>query len=174
MKRIFIAITLEEDIRDLLMDTHLPSFDLKWVDEDHLHITLLFLGEIDKITQIEVHQELEKIKMKRFKISIDGVGHFSDRVFYAKIKAAEELNRLQLKIRNALRPLNLTLDERKFKAHISLARMKNLENETLISLLKKNAHLKSREFDIDQFIMFSSELSPKGPTYHEEMSYKLI
>jgi len=174
MKRLFIGIPLSNEIQELLSDLYVPSFEIKWIPEDNMHISLLFLGDVDRPTQIEIHQELEKIKMKSFTMSVDGVGHFSDRIFYAKVKPLEEINRLQLKIRNALRNLDITFDTRKFKAHISLARLKNLEENKLIALLKKNAQLKSTDFEVNQFFMYSSELSPKGPTYHQEMSYKLI
>ena len=48
MHRLFIAIRLPHFVSDLLLDTMegLPS--LRWQDEDQLHLTLRFIGEVDQ------------------------------------------------------------------------------------------------------------------------------
>ena len=47
MMRLFVALTLPEEIREALaaLENGLPG--VRWVPEENLHLTLRFIGEVD-------------------------------------------------------------------------------------------------------------------------------
>ena len=48
MHRLFVAIRPPEPIRDLLIDAMDDSPDFRWQDDEQLHLTLRFVGEVDR------------------------------------------------------------------------------------------------------------------------------
>jgi 2'-5' RNA ligase len=45
---LFTAIRPPADIRDLLIDAMDAGADFRWQDEEQLHLTLRFIGEIER------------------------------------------------------------------------------------------------------------------------------
>jgi 2'-5' RNA ligase len=46
MPRLFVAINLPERIKEDLIDTYVSMPGARWMDEDHLHCTLRFIGDV--------------------------------------------------------------------------------------------------------------------------------
>lgn len=49
MHRLFVAIRPPERVRDLLIDAMDDTPDFRWQDEEQLHLTLRFVGEVELI-----------------------------------------------------------------------------------------------------------------------------
>jgi 2'-5' RNA ligase len=133
---------------------------------------LQFIGNVDGSTFKNIAAELKQIKHKKFDLQINSVGHFDDRILFAAISENESLNSLQKQIVYRLKSLNLEIEVRKFKAHISLAKCKNVNYEEVAKFLLRHSLFKA-DFSVNEFILFSSELSPKGSTYWHESIYLL-
>lgn len=174
MKRIFLAIPIPDHIKDQLFDIYNSDMDINWVKLDNLHVTLAFIGNIDYPTQLELHEELSLIQFSPFSIQFKKLSHFSDRILYSEVDPRLPIKNLHQKITNIIMSLKIPIAHRKFTPHVSLARLKNTPENKIIELIKKNALFTSDLFEINSFSMFSSILSPKGPTYFEEMQYQLI
>ena len=50
MHRLFVAIRPPERVRDLLIDAMDDSPDFRWQDDQQLHLTLRFVGEVERRT----------------------------------------------------------------------------------------------------------------------------
>src|SRR5687767_7627551 len=80
--RTFIAVELEKGIRSrclTLQETLARSAeDVKWVEAENLHVTLLFLGEVDERDLPAVCQVVGAAcaEISPFTMSIEGVGCF--------------------------------------------------------------------------------------------------
>ena len=75
-RRLFVALRLPESVCDALLDTMEGVAGARWQDADNLHITLRFVGEIDRHQADDVISALECVPMRPFPLAIDGVGHF--------------------------------------------------------------------------------------------------
>jgi 2'-5' RNA ligase len=79
MHRLFVAIRPPEPIRDLLIDAMDESADFRWQDEAQLHLTLRFVGEVERPVAEDLALALGTIRAAPFEIAIAGVGRFEQR-----------------------------------------------------------------------------------------------
>lgn len=176
--RTFIALDLGKPIRDRLISLQeklaSDGAKVKWVEPENLHITLLFLGEVDQRSVIDICRAVADAakQVPAFSVSIQGAGAFPNsrhpRVLWVGAgQGAEEVCRLH----DALEPSLLELgcyrrEERKYTPHVTLGRIKpdrsgpGLENE-----LRKYQTWSAGETTIHQVHVMSSELTRDGPVY---------
>ena len=145
-------------------------FTGKFTEEENLHLTLKFLGEItiDKIE--EVKERLKRIKSESFNASLNEIGVFSKRfpkIIWVKLNGAEELQKV---VDDNLK--DLFEKENRFMSHVTIARIKYIKEKwELIEYLKA---LKCKEkFVVDRFYLKKSELLPEGPFYKIIKEFKL-
>ena len=79
MHRLFVAIRPPEPIRDLLIDAMDDSADFRWQDDDQLHLTLRFVGEVDRPLAEDLALALTRITTDPFTLRIAGTGRFEQR-----------------------------------------------------------------------------------------------
>ena len=79
MHRLFVAIRPPEPVRDLLIDAMDAGADFRWQDEEQLHITLRFIGEVDRPLASDIADALAQIRASRFTLRINGTGRFERR-----------------------------------------------------------------------------------------------
>src|SRR5205085_3225375 len=79
MHRLFVAIRPPEAIRDLLIDAMDDSPDFRWQDEEQLHLTLRFVGEVERPLANDLADALSAIRAAPFSVRIKGVGRFEQR-----------------------------------------------------------------------------------------------
>src|SRR5437868_8983890 len=79
MHRLFVAIRPPEDIRDLLIDAMDDSADFRWQDDEQLHLTLRFIGEVERPVADDLAADLARIRAQPFTLRIAGTGRFEQR-----------------------------------------------------------------------------------------------
>ena len=62
MHRLFVAIRPPEEIRDLLIDAMADSPELRWVSDDNLHLTLRFVGEVERPLADDIALALSRLR----------------------------------------------------------------------------------------------------------------
>src|SRR3954462_3548068 len=77
--RLFVAIRPPEPIRDLLIDAMDDSADFRWQDDEQLHLTLRFVGEVERPVAEDLAAALGRVRAPRFSIRIKRVGSFDQR-----------------------------------------------------------------------------------------------
>lgn len=140
------------------------------MEEENLHLTLKFLGEVreERIRDIsEILKEISK-GFKKFEVTLQGIGAFpnqsSPRVIWTGVeKGRKEMIELQKEIEERLVPLGFKKEERGFHPHLTIARVKGRGDFKELF----ETDYKSRTFLIDKIILFKSTLTPKGPIYEE-------
>ncbi|MEM0143448.1 MAG: RNA 2',3'-cyclic phosphodiesterase [Candidatus Parvarchaeum sp.] len=152
MNRYFIAIELPEKVRKGLISFFYPSLaqniEGKFVAEEKLHITLLFLGNIE-ITP----EELDFIEgFKIFKgLKIRGIGAFpsleNPRTVYAKVYGD-----LQPEFEKLCSFFKIKASER-FTPHVTICRVKKLIN----SIKENDFESTGFEFTADSLHLFNSD-----------------
>ena len=176
MHRLFVAIRSPEPIRDLLVDAMDDSADFRWQDEDQLHITLRFVGEVERPVADDLADALTRVRAAPLELRIAGVGRFEQRnsgALWAGIEPKPPLAALAAKVERACQSVGLVPERRAFHPHVTLARWKGCRTRELHAFLERTRGLSSEPFAADHFILFESRLSRHGAHYEEVACYPL-
>ena len=176
MHRLFVAIRPPEHIRDLLIDAMDDSPDFRWQEDGQLHLTLRFIGEVDRPLAEDLAAALGRIRAPRFDIRISGVGRFEQRnsgALWAGIEPKPPVAALAAKVERICLTVGLEPERRAFFPHITIARWKGRRTREVQDFLERRRGLVSDPFSVDRFILFESRLSRHGAHYEEVMQYTL-
>ena len=176
MIRLFVALEIPEAIRTrlTLLEGGVPG--ARWASEDQMHLTLRFIGEVDGNVANDIDDALAGIRAPGFTLELAGVGEFggkNPRALWAGVRSNDALLHLQKKIETALQRIGLPPEERKFSAHVTLARMRSAPREKVMQFLTHHALFASGPFPVNRFVLFSSQLGSGGSVYHAERVYPL-
>ena len=176
MHRLFVAIRPPEDIRDLLLDAMDDSADFRWPEDEQLHLTLRFIGEVERRLADDLAAELGRIHSPPFELRITGTGRFEQRssgALWAGVEPKTPLAALAAKVERACVAVGLEPERRAFHPHITLARWKGRRGHEVARFLERTRSLVSDVFEVREFILFESRLSRHGAHYEEVASYAL-
>jgi 2'-5' RNA ligase len=176
MHRLFVAIRPPEGIRDLLIDAMDDRPDFRWQTDEQLHLTLRFVGEVDRPQADDLAVALGGIRAEHFELRINGVGRFEQRsagALWAGVEPKEPLAALASKVERVCQQVGLEPERRAFHPHITLARWKGRRTREVQSFLERTRGLSSDPFEVDRFILFESRLSRHGAHYEAVTEYIL-
>jgi 2'-5' RNA ligase len=176
--RTFIGVDIGKDVRSrcVAMQETLSraGADVKWVEAENLHVTLLFLGEVDDREVADVCRAVALVagRHESFSLSVAGVGCFPNprrpRVVWAGIgEGTEEL----VAIHDALEPPLMELgcyrrEERQYTPHLTLGRVQGeQQTESLAAALARKADWQAGSLEVRELLIFSSQLMREGPVY---------
>jgi 2'-5' RNA ligase len=176
--RTFIGIDISEAIRTRagLLQTELSKSGaaVKWVEPESMHVTLLFLGEVD---DRELHAVCKVVKAVAtseppFTMRVSGVGAFPTprrpKVIWAGITdGAEPLQRLNAALEERMLDLGCyRKEERGYTPHLTLGRVKGeADGQALASELPKRLAWDGGRVTVDEILVYSSEMDRDGPVY---------
>ena len=176
--RTFIAIELPKLVRERLIALQDQlSRDLagvKWVGPDNLHVTLLFLGEVDNRELPALCRAVDGVTstMPPLLITIESVGCFPNprrpRVIWVGVgTGADEIIALHDALEQPLLALGCyRREERKYTPHVTLGRLKGESAPSgLAGVLTKHQTWQAGDATVNEVHVMSSELMPQGPTY---------
>ena len=176
MPRLFVGIELPEDIRDLISDLELPLPGVRWIENDNLHLTLRFIGDIDNRQARELADFLSGIDADAFELRLDGLGTFGGReprTLWAGVKDSGALDSLARACERAARSAGLNPERRTFKPHVTIARLNKPRIDALTRFLTRNGRFQSQPFVISRFVLYSSKPAVGGGPYVIEEAYPL-
>ena len=176
MHRLFVAIRPPEAIRDLLIDAMDDSPDFRWQDDEQLHLTLRFIGEVERPVADDLAGALGRVRADRFDLRVNGVGRFEQRnsgALWAGVEPREPIAALSAKVERVCQQAGLESEHRAFHPHITLARWKGRRSREVADFLERHRALKSQPFEVTEFALFESRLSRHGAHYEEVTGYPL-
>lgn len=177
MKRIFLALRLDDITRALISGLGGQAPGARPVTADQLHLTLRFIGDVDGTTFEDIREQLRELSAPPISFSISGVGHFpprgQPRVLWAGVEPCGELIILRNKVNRILKLCGISPEQRKFHPHITLARLKNSSPHRVARFLSLNSLLRTPPLTVRQLTLFSSILVPKGAVHTIEEEYPL-
>ncbi len=177
MHRLFVAIRPPEAIRDLLVDAMDATADFRWQSDEQLHVTLRFIGEVDRPIANDLADGLDRIRSAPMELRIAGLGRFSQRnsgALWAGVEPKPPLAALASKIERICQSVGLPPERRAFHPHITLARWKGRRTREVRAFLERKGGLSSEPFPVCEFTLFESRLSRHGAHYEEIVSYALV
>jgi 2'-5' RNA ligase len=176
--RTFIAVDLAEDVRDRLLalqeKLNQTGTDVKWVEPENLHVTLLFLGEV---VDRDLHAICKGVaeacaELPAFPMTVEKLACFGNprrpRTLWVGVGEGQEE---MVALHDALEPPLLDLgcyrrEDRPYTPHITLGRVKSERaTEDLVAALTKHASWRAGAMQVDEVRVMSSELTPEGPEY---------
>lgn len=176
MTRLFVALRPPESIRDALLDAMDDDFGMRWQDDDQLHLTLAFLGEVDRRAEQDLADALAAVHAPPFTLEIRGVGHFEHKgkpsALWAAVTPSAPLNLLHKRVVTACRRAGVEPDRKVFRPHVTLARL-NRSSSPPGGWLARHGTLAVGPWEADAFILFESRLTPGGSQYKPLVSFSL-
>ena len=174
--RTFIAITIDEWMRDQLMrvQDELKAADaaVRWVPPENIHLTLKFLGRTPDDLMSEVADRMRRCcaDIEPFTMLVRGLGAFPTaarpRVVVAVAEAPDELYELNRRLEEVAKDLGLGRQERRFKAHLTLGRVKGPRGkDRLAEMIEEMDDRTFGEMEVKEVVFMMSELSPAGAQY---------
>jgi 2'-5' RNA ligase len=175
--RTFIAIDPGPAIRQRLVSLQenlaKSGIEVKWVEPDNLHLTLLFLGEVRDTDLLAVcrvvgdHVQNHSI----FSMTVEKVGCFPNhrrpRVLWVGVgEGAKEVTAIHDDLENPLMELGCyRKEDRHYTPHLTLGRVKSERPNDLSTTLAKYATWNAGHTMVREILVMGSELSPAGPVY---------
>jgi len=172
--RTFISVDIPRRIQREIkkLQDELPGFEGKRTELENLHLTLKFLGEVDEEKIEEIKKRLRDVKFEKFDTKIGGVGVFSPKFVKIVWVHLKNCNRLQKVIDEALS--GMFEKERRFMSHLTIARVKFLKNKNyFLGELDKIKIHPGLKFNVNNFELKKSTLTPEGPVYESLERYTL-
>ena len=127
MHRLFVAIRPPEAVRDLLIDAMDDSPELRWVGDEQLHLTLRFIGEVERPLADDLAAALEPLRFEPFELRVSGVGRFDQKrggALWAGVEPKAPVAALAAKVERTCQSVGIEPERRAFHPHITLARWK--------------------------------------------------
>ena len=184
MKRIFIAVRVNPEGELLRMFSSLKAIlaaeNIKWVEAANMHLTLVFLGDTEE-KRIRFLSSMLKNKCSgfgEFDFNLTGTGVFKNfrdpRVLWVGIQSAERLIQLNIIIAERLKLNGFEIEERQFKPHLTLERVKSVrDTENLKSVLEKYRDQYLQVIHVNELVLFESILTQTGPFYKSLGNFSL-
>ncbi len=173
--RAFIAIRLPAPVERALgeiaqtLSLHVPRGAVRWVRPEQIHLTLNFLGDtpVDKLPAIRLAMDATAEGRSPFSLRLGGVGCFPNerrpRVIWVGLSgSAAQLAALKSDLDERLAPLGWPLEDKPFRAHLTLGRVKD---ERAVQGMKWTAEVPDVEIPVAAVHLIESRLRPEGPLY---------
>ena len=169
MLRLFVGVELPDPVKQALVLAQGGVEGARWQTAEQLHLTLRFIGNVDRRVAEDVRDALARVAFAPFQVALAGVGLFgkprSPRALYAGVVDPQPLKALRDRIEQALVRSGLEPERRKYKPHVTLARFAGRRPGRLESYLASHAGLTAKPFTLTRFALFSSHLSHNGARY---------
>jgi RNA 2',3'-cyclic 3'-phosphodiesterase len=177
MPRLFTAVEIPATIRQHLGLIRAPLNGAKWIAPENMHITLRFAGDMDGRTADDFAQALSGVGAKPVNVAIAGVGAFGGRdprVLWAGVEASDGLNALYRANDRAARAAGLEREERGFRPHVTLARLRAARHHAVARFLSEYGGLRHEPYLASRFVLLSARPGSGGGPYVVEAEYPLV
>ncbi|WP_336974968.1 RNA 2',3'-cyclic phosphodiesterase [Sphingobium aromaticiconvertens] len=168
MHRLFVAIRPPAAIISNILAIMSGIEGARWQNDAQLHITLRYIGEVDRHRAQDIAVALDHIAFAPFEIALSGVGNFQRKgrldSLWTGITPVDHLEHLHRKIDRACIQCGLPPEGRAYLPHMTLARFGRIAGSA-DHFMAQHAGLISTPFMVRDFCLFESELGQGGSTY---------
>lgn len=167
MVRAFIGVSIPEGIKGLLFPFQKKLLALpikaKFVEPENFHISLSFLGEVTETEMKKVGDKLDEIckNYEKINIIIDGLVLVPNEKFVRVIALNIKCETLESLRKDIVKDVG----GKSHPPHLTLCRLKSIDNKTVFTERKNKLSLKPIEFYIDSICIIKSVLQQNGPIY---------
>ena len=179
MHCLFVALRPPIAIRTLVSATMTGVDGARWQDDDNLHLTLRYIGEVGAAVGDDLVSAVSRIVAPAPTVSIAGVGRFATLgrtdTLWAAVSPTDALAALHRKVDRACVMAGLSPDGRAYRPHVTLARLPRAGHDPVQveRWLARHAGLSSAPFAMSHLVLYESLLGPGGAVYDAIMRWPL-
>ncbi|MFC1742895.1 RNA 2',3'-cyclic phosphodiesterase [Candidatus Riflebacteria bacterium] len=190
--RLFFAIPVPQSFFEhiyRIQDIFSSSGTIIWrpTQEHQFHLTLLFLGELSRSLLPRLLEKANRVLHWSEEVSLEqrGVSQFPmtqsrkpPKIIHVQFARCPALEVLRKKLQDSLSALPLKKNRKSFIPHLTLGRVKKLQNsykfEKLLTEINCAGLGNGQSIPVKEIILFESELKPSGAVYHEIQAFPLV
>ena len=169
--RLFIAIDIPDTLQQQISQLYCNFHGVSWTPPERLHITLAFLGKVQKKWLPQLNRQLETIHFRPFTLHCDRFGSFRSGDIWLGVTPEEQIIKLHENILDALNKIEMSFKGRPFKPHITLAYTQKNEEHLVLNVLENRRTFETLSFTVDHFNLKSSWRRPSGSLHRIEAIY---
>ena len=173
--RAFIALPAQSNIQQALAEIQTKLIatrtDVKWESQDKFHITLVFLGNVErsKLELLSATLATSVQQFPSFTITYESIGAFPNRekprVVWIGTRSSQTVLDLQAKAGRVCAEFGFPKEDRVFHPHITLGRVKETRNIVRLTEAIKTITFEPIEMLCSEIVLMQSELHPSGSMY---------
>jgi len=177
-----LPVEIREQIRVISKELKKTALPVRWVKADNIHLTILFLGSVDEDTIGDMEEKVNLVAkgFSAFRIRLNAVGVFPHwrrpRVIWIGLNGdIGRLSDLRDELQEELKALGFMPEKRPFRAHLTFGRFKgHLDRpEDMKWILDKYRDINSDLYQLNELILYKSDLKPDGPVYTKMATWPL-
>jgi len=181
MIRLFVSLKIPDEVLDrVLEEVHNAAenpLNFKWETKNKIHLTLKFIGEIEEKLVEPISSELEFVEnYSSFKCSISRFGFFfrnhEPRILWSDLQSEVSFSPIVDELNNRMEKFGIESEQRKFKAHLTLLRIKKEVTEKFLQRIK-SYEFEKINFTANKIALVQSQLSKEGARYKDLKTYEL-
>jgi 2'-5' RNA ligase len=175
MARLFVGIGLPETYRQSLSPlttslSRLTDNCINWSRPDTWHLTLKFLGETEEARIPAIKDALSTLDFPRFTLQAGGAGAFPNAqrpkvLWLGLAQGADQAAGLASGIEDALAAVGVPREQKRFRPHLTLGRVRRPGPGNHQPLLDAAAQTQWPPFTVNRFTLYQSTLAPTGATH---------
>lgn len=163
--RLFVGLDLPDNIKAALLASMGGVAGARWQTAAQLHLTLRFIGEVDRHQANDIAAALDRVNIRPFTAELAEPGLFEHRgridTLWVGVRPAEALAALARSINAALASAGVAPDARAFLPHITLARGRGMIGATGWP----QSSIPRLGWTVAQFALFESRMGKDGSDY---------
>lgn len=176
--RVFCAVELPAEVRKQLEEhilklrTAVPDVAASWSRVENIHLTLKFFGNValDRIPVITAAASRAVAEFSSFPIGVGDTGVFprpsrAQVLWIGVSDPSGKLSALQERLENECAAEDFSKEDRAYRPHLTIARIRRPEGSRRLADAHFQIHFPATEVELNELILFRSELSPKGSKY---------
>ena len=160
--RLFISINFEENVKNAIQDVinEMKEYSIqgKFVNDEHMHLTLEFLGEVPPEKVRKIKGAIDEVHFEPFTMNLSKIGYFKRRegnIYWLGIENNEMLLKIQSKLHELLIKQGFELEDRSYKPHITIGRKVKLQDN--VDLQKLSNSISNMSINVDKIDLMKSE-----------------
>lgn len=174
--RIFIALELPEEVKKEILEIQrqlvIKNAKIRWVSKENTHLTLKFLGGVEESLMSDIYETINRASksFNSFQLNLSNAGLFPNKgrpkIIWAGIGGRiPELESLSENCDSAMHRIGFKRENRKFKPHVTIGRIKSLSDAEDLSQRLNDLEIDPIEFEAAKINIIKSDLTSSGAVY---------
>jgi 2'-5' RNA ligase len=181
MARLFVALKIPENVLEKVLNYCYIAAEnpvrFKWETIDKIHLTLKFIGEVDDNLVKPISDELEFLQgYSSFDCNISRFGFFFrnsiPKILWCDLNTEKPLMPIVSELNERMEKFGIKSEKRKFRAHLTLLRIKKDVSEKFIQRVK-SFQFDEIHFTANKISLVKSTLSKQGASYKDLKIFEL-
>lgn len=160
--RLFIAINFNSGVKanlsEIIDRLKTSSITGRYTLRENLHLTLVFLGEVESGNVPAVQAAMERVRSGPFQLSLGGLGCFKRRggdIYWIGIDSDKQLQEIYRQLWDRLTDSGFVLENRPFKPHLTIGRQVDIRPD--FDPEEFNARTPPMKTDVNKIALMKSE-----------------